>query len=391
MLVYKCNFYLKEGEIIVTKKGLTALDVKKINRNKVYNFIYKEISTSKLQIVQKLQMGISTVSQNIKALENDGLVEKNGCFDSTGGRRADIIQIVRTARVSIGVGILKKSVFIVAVDLYGAVISSITINLPYETSRNYYKALGDIIDEFIRENKINPDSILGVSIATQGIISSDGQSVTYGVIMNNFEMELSSFTEFIPYPCRLEHDCKAAAYLELWNNKEIDNAAVLLLNYNLGGSFIINRHVFQGNNMHGGAIEHLGINKDGPLCYCGNRGCLETYCSANTIESASGMDIQTFFENLRKGVNSCVQIWTDYLNKLAFVVRNLSVIVDGYVIISGYLAPFFTEDDISYIIREGNSPPFPIERNQILVGSYGQYTPAVGAALYYLEEFLKSV
>jgi N-acetylglucosamine repressor len=391
MLVYKCNFYLKEGEIIVTKKGITALDVKKINRNKVYNFIYKEISTSKLQIVQKLQMGISTVSQNIKALENDGLVEKNGCFDSTGGRRADIIQIVRTARVSIGVGILKKSVFIVAVDLYGAVINSITINLPYETSKNYYKTLGDKIDEFIQENKINPDSILGVSIATQGIISSDGQSVTYGVIMNNFEMKLSSFSEFIPYPCRLEHDCKAAAYLELWNNKEIDNAAVLLLNYNLGGSFIINRQVFQGNHMHGGAIEHLGINKDGPLCYCGNRGCLETYCSANTIESASGMDIQTFFDNLRKGVNNCVRIWTDYLNKLSFVVRNLSVIVDGYVIISGYLAPFFTEDDISYILREGNSPPFPIERNQILVGSYGQYTPAVGAALYYLEEFLKSV
>jgi N-acetylglucosamine repressor len=391
MLVYKCNFYLKEGEFIVTKKGITALDVKKINRNKVYNFIYKEISTSKLQIVQKLQMGISTVSQNIKALENDGLVEKNGCFDSTGGRRADIIQIVRTARVSIGVGILKKSVFIVAVDLYGAVINSITINLPYETSKNYYKTLGDKIDEFIQENKINPDSILGVSIATQGIISSDGQSVTYGVIMNNFEMKLSSFSEFIPYPCRLEHDCKAAAYLELWNNKEIDNAAVLLLNYNLGGSFIINRQVFQGNHMHGGAIEHLGINKDGPLCYCGNRGCLETYCSANTIESASGMDIQTFFDNLRKGVNNCVRIWTDYLNKLSFVVRNLSVIVDGYVIISGYLAPFFTEDDISYILREGNSPPFPIERNQILVGSYGQYTPAVGAALYYLEEFLKSV
>ena len=33
--------------------------------------------------------------------------------------QADMIQIVRTARISIGVGILKKSVFIVAVDLYG--------------------------------------------------------------------------------------------------------------------------------------------------------------------------------------------------------------------------------------------------------------------------------
>ncbi|HEY8499650.1 MAG TPA: ROK family transcriptional regulator [Clostridia bacterium] len=375
----------------MNKKGITALDVKKINRNEVYNFIYKEISTSKLQIVQKLQMGISTVSQNIKTLENDGLVEKNGCFDSTGGRRADIIQIVRTARVSIGVGILKKSVFIVAVDLYGAVINSIAIDLPYETSKNYYKTLGEKIDEFIRENKINPDSILGVSIATQGIISSDGQSVTYGVIMNNYEMKLSSFTEFIPYPCRLEHDCKAAAYLELWKNREIDNAAVLLLNYNLGGSFIINRQVFQGNHMHGGAIEHLCINKDGPLCYCGNRGCLETYCSVNTIESASGMDIQTFFDNLRKGVKSCVRIWTDYLDKLTFVIRNLSVVIDGYIIISGYLAPLFTEDDISYILCAANFSPFPIERNQIIVGSYGQYTPAVGAALYYLDEFLKSV
>jgi len=375
----------------LSKKGITSLDVKKINRNKVYNFIYKEVSASKLQIAQKLQMGISTVSQNIKTLENDGLIERNGCFDSTGGRKADIIQIVRTARVSIGVGILKKSVFIVAVDLYGAVMNSAALDLPYETTRSYYKTLGDKVDEFIRVNKINPDFILGVSIATQGIISSDGQYVTYGVIMDNFEMKLSRFSEFIPYPCRLEHDCKAAAYLELWKNKEIDNAAVILLNHNLGGSFIINRRVFQGDHMHGGAIEHLCINKDGPLCYCGNRGCLETYCSANTIENSSGMDIQTFFDNLRKGVNSCVRIWSDFLDKLAFVIRNLSVIIDGHIIISGYLAPFFTEDDIAYIIRAADTPPFPIERKQVLVGSYGQYTPAAGAALYYLEEFLNSV
>ena len=49
------------------------MNVKMINRNNVYNFIYNEISTSKLQIVQKLQMGISTVSQNIKSLEEGWL------------------------------------------------------------------------------------------------------------------------------------------------------------------------------------------------------------------------------------------------------------------------------------------------------------------------------
>lgn len=373
------------------RKGITAMNVKMINRNILYRFIYNEISTSKLQIVYKLQMGISTVSQNIKALEEDGLIERKGCFDSTGGRKADIIQIVRTARVSIGVGILKKSIFIVAVDLYGTVIHSVTLNLPYETKRDYYKTLADKVDEFVRETQIKPDSILGVSIATQGIISSDGQSVSYGVIMDNSEMRLSRFSEFIPYPCRLEHDIKAAAYLELWKNKEIDNAAVLVLNRNLGGSIIINRRIFQGAHMRGGVIEHLCIDKDGPLCYCGNHGCLETYCSANTIENSSGMDIQSFFDNLRKGENSCIHIWSAYLDKLAFAIHNLIILIDGYIIISGYLAPFFIEDDITYVLHTANYPPFQIERDRILIGTYGQYTPAAGTALYYLDGFFKSV
>lgn len=372
-------------------RGITSLNVKKLNRNKVYNLIYNEVSTSKLQIVNKLQMGISTVSQNIKALEKDGLIERNGYFDSTGGRKADKILIVNTARISIGVGILKNSIFIVAVDLYGTIIHSVTLDIPYRTTKDYFKTLGDQVEKFIRENKIKPDSILGVSIATQGIISFDGQSVSYGVIMDNFGMKLSSFSEFIPYPCRLEHDSKAAAYLELWKKKNIDSATVLLLNYNLGGSIIIDNQILQGSNMHAGTLEHLCINKDGPICYCGNRGCLETYCSANTIEKSSKMDIKSFFNNLRKGEKNCVQIWLDYLDKLAFAIRNLSILIDGYIIISGYLAPFFTEDDIKYLLDAANTPPFPIKRDQILVETYGQFTPAVGAALYYLDEFIKSV
>lgn len=50
--------------------------------------------TSKLQIVQDLQMGLSTVSQNLNALEQDGLICRDGYFESTGGRKAQVIQIV---------------------------------------------------------------------------------------------------------------------------------------------------------------------------------------------------------------------------------------------------------------------------------------------------------
>ena len=50
-------------------KGITTMTLKKINKEKVYQFIYEKRETSKLQIVQELGMGLSTVSQNLTALE----------------------------------------------------------------------------------------------------------------------------------------------------------------------------------------------------------------------------------------------------------------------------------------------------------------------------------
>lgn len=55
------------------EKGMTTITLKKINRDKVYQYIYNQKETSKLQIVQIRQMGLSTVSQNLNELENDGL------------------------------------------------------------------------------------------------------------------------------------------------------------------------------------------------------------------------------------------------------------------------------------------------------------------------------
>ena len=65
------------------KQGLTTIELKKINKGKVYHYIYKERLTSKMRIVTDLQMGLSTVSQNLAILEQEGLIERNGCFDST--------------------------------------------------------------------------------------------------------------------------------------------------------------------------------------------------------------------------------------------------------------------------------------------------------------------
>lgn len=377
----------------MSEKGLTTIALKKINRSKIYQYIYRSKLTSKLQIVQDLQMGLSTVSQNLNLLENEGLIEKNGYFDSTGGRKANAIQIVSDFRISIGVGILKNIFHITAIDLYGNTVYTDTIPLTYSNTAAYYQQITDKVKDFIEKNQYPEDKILGVSIATQGITSPDNTTVIYGNIMNNTGMRLKDFSRHLPYPCHLEHDSKSAAFLELWNHPELDSAVVFLLNRNLGGAIITNHQIHQGRSMHSGTIEHICVNPDGPLCYCGNRGCLETYCSANSLEQASGMTIKEFFPLLReKKSPQLIQIWEDYLKHLAFAMKNLNLVIDAPIIISGYLAPYFTEDDTDYLLRQINSmTPFELKEEQILVGTHGQYTPAIGAALFYVKEFIQSV
>lgn len=377
----------------MSEKGLTTIALKKINRSKIYQYIYRSKLTSKLQIVQDLQMGLSTVSQNLNLLENEGLIEKNGYFDSTGGRKANAIQIVSDFRISIGVGILKNMFHITAIDLYGNTVYTDTIPLTYSNTAAYYQQITDKVKDFIDKNQYPENKILGVSIATQGITSPDNTTVIYGNIMNNTGMRLKDFSRHLPYPCHLEHDSKSAAFLELWNHPELDSAVVLLLNRNLGGAIITNHQIHQGRSMHSGTIEHICVNPDGPLCYCGNRGCLETYCSANSLEQASGMAVKEFFPLLReKKSPQLIQIWEDYLKHLAFAMKNLNLVIDAPIIISGYLAPYFTEDDTDYLLRQINSmTPFELKEEQILVGTHGQYTPAIGAALFYVKEFIQSV
>lgn len=377
----------------MSEKGLTNISVKKINRSKVYQYIYRKKITSKLQIVQDLQMGLSTVSQNLNLLEQDGLIEKNGYFESTGGRKANAIQIVSDFRISIGIGILKNMFHITAVDLYGNALYTNTIPFPYSNTPDYYKQVTDKIKEFIATNQYDEEKILGVSIATQGITSPDHSTVLYGNIMNNTGMILEDFSRYLPYPCYLEHDSKSAAFLELWKHPELDSAVVFLLNRNLGGAIITNHQIHQGSSMHSGTIEHICINPDGPLCYCGNRGCLETYCSANALEQAAGMNIKDFFSLLReKKSPQLTQIWKDYLHHLVFAMKNLNLIIDAPIIISGYLAPYFLEDDIAYLTKHINvSSPFALNKEHIFVGTNGQYTPAIGAALFYVNQFIHAI
>lgn len=87
-------------------------------------------------------------------------------------------------------------------------------------------------------------------------------------------------------PTAFQNDANAAAYGEYWAGagKEFHSMVLFTLGTGIGGGIIIDDRIFEGAHSHGGELGHTKIDvHNGRLCGCGQRGCLETYCSATAV------------------------------------------------------------------------------------------------------------
>jgi glucokinase-like ROK family protein len=62
------------------------------------------------------------------------------------------------------------------------------------------------------------------------------------------------------------------------------NIVFIKVGSGIGAGLIINKQIFGGTTGSAGEIGHLTIDENGPLCTCGNRGCLEAFAGGHAIE-----------------------------------------------------------------------------------------------------------
>ena len=373
-------------------QGAMLQAVKKINRSKVLQFIYEKQETSRPEIAQSLGLSLPTIANCLKELEISGLIIKGGYLDSTGGRKARKIIFHSTVKIAIGVEILKDYARLAAVDLYGNVLEHTIISIVFDNTREYQKNLCTTVNSFIRNLPYPRSAILGIGIAIQGLVSSDLTTLIYGKILNANDLNISYFQNLLGLPCVLVHDAEAAANAELLFLPQVQDAVYLSLNKNLGSAIIMNRSVLTGINRIGGTLEHVCMVPGGKLCYCGNRGCADTYCSAGTILEESGMPLDQFFSFLRRGDYTCNIIWNRYLNNLSSLMASTRHIFDTDFIIGGLLSKYFRDNDFDYLREQilarcpFNAPVMVLHR-----GKNDDHATVTGAALYYINDYFKLV
>ena len=141
-------------------------------------------------------------------------------------------------------------------------------------------------------------------------------------------------------PIAIENDANAAAFGESWvgGGKTGHSLIYLGLGTGVGGGIILGRKIWTGRGGLAAEIGHITIHPGGPLCGCGNYGCLESYASATAVISRyqgikkepSGQDLSAreIYLRAQKGDKQAREIFAQVGWALGIAIADLMNIFD---------------------------------------------------------------
>lgn len=366
-------------------------DIKKINYSDVFHHIYRHKKVSKQSIANALEMSLPTVTQHLNSLLAQGLIQKSGYLESQIGRKAAAYSVVADYKTAVGVEILQKRVLFMVLDLYGNVLGTKNQMIAFEMSDAYASEISRILLDFLHTLNIAESQVSGAGFALQGLVSQDGSEIVYGKVLNCTGMHIRLFQEQLPFPCRFLHDAECAATSALWHNTEIKDALYLSIGNHLGGALIIDGKISQGRTGRSGTFEHMTLVLDGAQCYCGQKGCMECYCSVQALLHDEE-DLDRFFEKKNAQDPDAQKRWQSFLQYLAIAVNNLHMVVDCTIILGGHIAPYLTDEDVRTLHRlVQERTAFPEDEIFLLQSERKKHAVAIGAALPDITGFLQGI
>jgi glucokinase len=147
---------------------------------------------------------------------------------------------------------------------------------------------------------------------------------------------------------------------------------------------MIDGRIHLGDTGKAGEVAHQIIVPDGPLCGCGNRGCVEALAKADVIADIAGVpDVETVFERAAAGDERCLAAIDTVAGYIGIGLANvITLLGPSCIVIGGGIAA--AGDLILDPIREvtrSHVTLVPTDGFEIVRAELGDFAGAIGAAL----------
>lgn len=380
------------------------------NKNSIMRLIVLDGPISRTALAKRVGLSLPSVMSITEDLIGRGLIQTVGKGKSNGGKPPELLSVVPNSEFYMGVDIGRGTIRLVLLNaaqkvVYGTRVDTGTV----EPAESFVERLCELIQRSLLEADIDTTRLVGVGVAMPGLIERDTGHVLFSPDFGWNDIPLQNWLQNkLTDIVLVENANRALALAESgWYGKPIENEehTILCVNigHGIGAALMQNNQLYYGSSGTGGEIGHVTVCRDGPLCACGNSGCLEAVASGAAIalqardavynglstslkDRCGGkmerIDAKMVFEAAVQGDQvalSIVDKATDYIGiGLAMAVNILDpdcIVLCGGLTKNGPL--FFDKVNCSMQKRQMRQAGRHVT---LRLGAYGDYGTAIGAA-----------
>jgi glucokinase-like ROK family protein len=255
----------------------------------VINVLRKSGQASRAEITNVTGWSRAKTSQEINTLIEKGFLVEVGEGTSKGGRKPRLLRFNNRLGFVVGVDIGATSLDIAIADVNGLILNRVTE--PADIRRPPEEVLGRcsaLILEMAVARGIRPEQVIGIGVGVPGPVNFMRGVLVAPPLMPNWENYpiRNFFKEFFPSALVVvDNDVNIMALGEQRSGdaSNIEHFLFIKIGTGIGCGIVVGGRVHRGNDGCAGDVGHICVDKQGPICRCGNRGCLEAMAAGPAI------------------------------------------------------------------------------------------------------------
>jgi glucokinase-like ROK family protein len=253
---------------------------------------------SKADLVYTTDYSRTKISSCIDSLLNKKILVANNVTEYSGGRRSKTFSLNGNLGLVAGVDIGATSIDLGISDFAGK--SLVRLSEPAQVRDGPIKILGracSLLEGMLKENNLDPDKLNGIGIGVPGPVDFSVGTLVSPPIMPGWDRYpiIETVQQWFPSAnVVVDNDVNVMALGEINQGagKGVSNLIFIKIGTGIGSGIICEGNIYRGSSGCAGDIGHISVNKSGPLCHCGNRGCLEAMAGGPAIADRALMAAQ---------------------------------------------------------------------------------------------------
>ncbi|MES2221379.1 MAG: ROK family protein [Acidobacteriota bacterium] len=278
----------------------------------ILHLIHSGVNNSRLELARQADLSAASITAIVQRLLSKRLVVESEPTRSQLGRRPVPLEVRKDAAYLVGVDLGSFYSRIVITDINGNILQKFQTRTEMQQGRErVLERTFQSIRQTIDTSALPSGAIKGIGIAHSGVIDShSGLVLSYprpGQMAEWKNVPLRDiFQNEFQIPCLLEDSVRTTTTAEKWFGlgRDLSDFLYIDVGMGIGAGIFLDGKLYRGAGGRAGEFGHITVDENGPLCSCGNNGCLETVASCAAI-------IQAVRTAIEQGIDSRIRDLAD--------------------------------------------------------------------------------